>query len=165
MKTKVFLIALAALAASHSVAVARDDAAGRELSPQANEQVTSRSHLRSSLNWAKERLDEMDATLALFEREVGEVQGDARATAEEALADMRAKRDAFREAIRKEEEMSEADWNRATAALEHDWSAFEASVKTYVDAAGVKVEQQKTAFGVRADAQRRAWQEAIKKFE
>jgi hypothetical protein len=117
------------------------------------------------LNWAKERLDEMDATLALFENKVGELQGDARIKAERALADMRAKRDAFRETIKKEKEMSEADWNSAKASLETDWSAFEASVQKYIDAAGVQVEQQKAAFQVRADAQRKAWQEAIGKLE
>jgi hypothetical protein len=107
----------------------------------------------------------MDATLALFESKVGTFQGDARAKAESALTDMRAKRDAFRETIRKEGEMTEADWTRAKVALEADWGAFEASVQKYIDAAGVKGEQQKAAFQVRADAQRKAWQEAIDKFE
>jgi hypothetical protein len=32
------------------------------------------------LNWAKERLDEMDATLASLETKVSEVQADARVT-------------------------------------------------------------------------------------
>ena len=164
MKGKVLLIALAALVASNSAAVAQDDAAGRVASPKAHEQM-SKSHMHASLNWAKERLDEMDVTLALFESKVGELQGDARAKAERALADMRVKRDAFRETIKKEAEMSEADWNRAKASLETDWSAFEASVQKYIDAAGVQVEQQKAAFQVRADAQRKAWQEAIYKFD
>lgn len=164
MKLKVLLIALAALTALNSVAVAQGDAAGRAASPKAHEQMT-KSHMHVYLNWAKERLDEVDATFALFESKVGELQGDARAKAERALADMRVKRDAFRETIKKEGEMSEADWTRAKAALETDWSAFEASVQKYIDAAGVKVEQQKTVFQVRADVQRKAWQEAIDKVE
>ena len=164
MNMKVLWIALAALVASNSAAVAQDDATGRVASPKAHEQMT-KSHMHVYLNWAKERLDEMDATLALFESKVGELQGDARAKAERALADMRVKRDAFRETIKKETEMSEADWNRAKASLETDWSAFEASVQQYIDAAGVKVEQQNDAFRVRADAQRKAWQEAIEKLE
>ncbi|MGC1456448.1 MAG: hypothetical protein WA946_14790 [Nitrospirota bacterium] len=165
MNMKVLLIALAALVASNSAAVAQTDAAGREASPKAHEQMTSQSHMHVYLNWAKERLNEMDATLALFESKVSELQGDARANAERALADMRAKRDAFRETIKKEGEMSEADWNRAKALLETDWNAFEASVQRYIDAAGLKVEQQKAAFRVRADEQRKAWQEAIDKIE
>ncbi len=121
--------------------------------------------MHAYLNWAKERLDDMDATLALFESKVGELQGDARAKAERALADMRAKRDAFRETIKKEGEMSEADWTRAKTAVETDWSSFEASVQQYIDAAGVQVEQQKAVFRVRADSQRKAWQKAIDRFE
>jgi hypothetical protein len=165
MKVKVLLIALAALVASNSAAVAQDADAGRVDSPKAHEQMMSQSHLHVYLNWAKERLDEMDATLALFESKVGELKGDARAKAERALADMRAKRDAFRETIKKEGEMSEAEWTRAKTALEADWSSFEASVQQYIDAAGMQVEQQKAAFRVRADAQRKAWQEAIDKLE
>jgi len=164
MKAKVLFIALAALVASNSAAVAQDDAAGRMDSPKAHEQMT-KSHMHVYLNWANERLDEMDATLALFESKVSELQGDARAKAERALADMRVKRDVFRETIKKETEMSEADWNRTKASLETDWSAFEVSVQKYIDSAGVQVEQQKAAFQVRADAQRKAWQEAIDKFE
>lgn len=164
MKGKVLLIALAALVASNSAAIAQTADAGRVNGPKAHEQMT-KSHMHVYLNWAKERLDEMDVTLALFESKVGELQGDARAKAERALADMRVKRDAFRETIKKEAEMSEADWNRAKASLETDWSAFEASVQKYIDAAGVQVEQQKAAFQVRADAQRKAWQEAIDKFD
>jgi hypothetical protein len=164
MDMKGLWISLAALVAINSAAVAQDDAAGRVAGPKAHEQMT-KSHMHGHLNWAKERLDEMDATLALFESKVGELQGDARAKAEGALADMRAKRDAFRETIKKEGEMSEADWTRAKATLETDWSAFEASVQKYIDAAGLQVEQQKAAFRVRADAQRKSWQEAIDKLE
>jgi hypothetical protein len=165
MKVKVLLIALAALVASNSAAIGQNADSSRVDSPKSQEQMTSQSHMHVYLNWAKERLDEMDATLALFESKVGELQGDARAKAESALADMRAKRDAFRETIKKEAEMSEADWTRAKAVMEADWNAFEASVQKYVDAAGVKGEQQKAAFQARADAQRKAWQEAIDKLD
>ncbi|HUL10670.1 MAG TPA: hypothetical protein VLU73_00640 [Methylococcaceae bacterium] len=150
---------------ANGAAVAKETSARRVDSPKSQEQMTKQSHMHNYLNWAKERLDEMDATLALFESKVGTFQGDARAKAESALTDMRAKRDAFRETIRKEGEMTEADWTRAKVALEADWGAFEASVQKYIDAAGVKGEQQKAAFQVRADAQRKAWQEAIDKFE
>jgi hypothetical protein len=164
MKLKMRWIALAAFAASTGVAVAQNGAGGVD-SPKAHEQMTPQSTMHSSVNWAKMRLDEMDATLALFEGKVGALQGDARAKAESALADMRAKREAFRETIKKGKEMGEADWTRAKAALETDWSAFEASVQKYIDAAGVQVDQEKAAFRVRADAQRKAWQDAIDKLD
>jgi hypothetical protein len=153
------------VALANGAAVGQETSARRVDSPKSQEQMTKQSHMHNYLNWAKERLDEMDATLALFESKVGELQGDAHAKAESALADMRAKRDAFRETIKKEKEMSETDWTRAKAKLEADWNAFEVSVQKYIDAAGVKGEQQKAAFQVRADAQRKAWQDSIDKFE
>ena len=48
------------------------------------------------LNWAKERIDEMDATLASLETKASKLQADARAKANQALADMR-KRDQRRD--------------------------------------------------------------------
>jgi len=110
------------------------------------------------------RLDEIDATLALWEGKAAELEGDARVKAESALADMSARRDAFRETIKKEAELREAEWNHAKAAREADWKAFEASAQRYIDNTDAQVEQQKVAFGARADAQRKAWQEAIDKF-
>lgn len=164
MKPRMLWIAVAAFAASTGMAVAQNGASS-VVSAKAPEQIATQSHLHGQLNWAKMRLDEIDSELALFEGKVGEVQGDARAKAESALADMRAQRDVFRETIKKEKEMGEADWTRAKAALENDWSAFEASVQQFNDAASAQADQQKAAFRVRADAQRKAWQEAIDKLD
>ena len=116
-------------------------------------------------NWAKVRLDEIDATLASWEGEIAKLRGEARAKAESALANMRAKRDAFRETIQQETEQIEADWNRAKTARETDWKAFEASAQKFIQDASTQVEQQQAAFGARADAQAKAWQEAIQKLE
>lgn len=164
MKPRMLWIALAAFAASTCVAGAQNPASP-VVSPKAPEQIATQSHLHGQLNWAKMRLDEMDAALALFEGEVGEVQGNARAKAESALADMRAQRDAFRETIKKEKETGEADWTRAKASLETTWSAFEASVQNFMDAASAQADQQRAAFRVRADAQRKVWQETIAKLD
>jgi len=54
------------------------------------------------LNWAKERIDEMDATLASLEAKASELQADARSKANQALADMRKKRDDFRDTLKKQ---------------------------------------------------------------
>lgn len=123
--------------------------------------MPAQSSMHMYVNWAKERLDEMDATLALFEKKVAEVRADARAKADSALADMRTKRDAFRDVLKTESKASEAEWTRAKAALESDWSAFEAAVQKYVDAAGKQLEQQEAAFRARATAQAKAWRGAM----
>lgn len=115
------------------------------------------------LDWAKERLDEVEATVASLGKTAGKLQGEARAKADRALGDMRARGDSFRKAIAKEGEGGEAAWGKAKALLETDWKAFEASVEEYVDAAGQQVEQQKAAFKARADAQLKAWRHAADK--
>jgi len=157
-------IAVAAFAASTVMAVAQNGASP-VVSATAPEQIATQSHMHGQLNWAKMRLDEIDAALALFESQVGELQGNARAKAESALADMRAQRDVFRDTIKKERAIGEADWTRAKAVLETDWSAFEASVQKFMDAASAQADEQKAAFRVRADAQRRAWQQTIDKLD
>jgi len=115
------------------------------------------------LDWARERLDEVEATLTSHGKTAGKLQGEARAKADRALVDMRVRGDSFRKAIAREGEGGEAAWGKAKALLETDWKAFEASVQEYVDAAGQQVEQQKAAFKARADAQLKAWRQAADK--
>ena len=126
----------------------------------------ARGSVRSQrFNWAKVRLDEIDATLTAWEAAVAKLQGDAKTKAETALANMRAKRDAFRETIRKDTEQIETDWNREKAVRDADWKSFEASAQKFIDDATTEVQLQKTAFRARADAQQRAWQDAIDKLQ
>jgi hypothetical protein len=90
--------------------------------------MTTPSNAHDHTVWAMERLDEMDATLAALESNAGKLRGDARANAENELANMRAKRDAFRETLEKDGEAGKASQARTRVALEAGWSAFQASV-------------------------------------
>jgi DNA gyrase/topoisomerase IV subunit A len=112
------------------------------------------------LNWAKERIDEMDAILASLEANVAEVHADARAKANQALADMRKKRDEFRNTLKKHADADEAAWIREKARLQSEWNAFETDVKKYVESAVKQIEQQQSTFKRQADAQAKAWREA-----
>ena len=64
--------------------------------------MATQSSIHFYLNWAKERIDEMDATLASLETKVSEVQADARVKANQILADLRKKRDDFRSTVKKQ---------------------------------------------------------------
>ena len=112
------------------------------------------------LNWAKERIDEMDATLASMEANVAHVQADARAKANQALADMRKKRDDFRDTLKKQADANEATWIREKARLQSEWNTFETDVRKYVESAGKQIEQQQETFKRQAAAQVKAWREA-----
>ena len=115
------------------------------------------------VNWAKERLDEMDAALTSLEGEIGGVQADARHMANNALADLRKSRDGFRDTVKKQAEASEAAWIGAKAKLEDEWNSFEAGVRKYVESFGKQIEDQQTTFTLQAEAQLKAWREAADK--
>jgi hypothetical protein len=128
-----------------------------------DEQMPTQSSIHFYLNWAKERLDEMDATLASLESKASEVQAAAGVKANQVLADLRKKRDDFRDTVKKHAEANEAAWIRAKAQLESDWSTFETEVKNYVDSFVKQIEQQQATFKLQADAQLKAWREAADK--
>lgn len=115
------------------------------------------------LSWAKERMDEMDATLASLEGKVSEVQGEARAKANQALADMRKKRDDFRDTLKKQADANETTWVAEKARLQSEWNSFETDVRKYVESAGKQIELQQATFKHQAAAQMKAWREAAEK--
>jgi hypothetical protein len=116
------------------------------------------------LNWAKERIDEMDAILTSLEAKVPSLQADLRARADEVLADLGKKRDLFRDAVKQQAEASESSWVSLKAKLEPEWKAFEAEVRKYIDSFAKQAEQQRAAFKSQADAQLKAWREAVDQF-
>jgi len=121
------------------------------------------SNVHYYVNWAKERLDEMDATLTSLESKVAEVQADARDRADKVLAIMREKRDGFRNIVKKQSEANEVAWISAQAQLESEWSAFETEARKYVESFVKQVEQQQATFKLQAAAQLNAWREAVDK--
>jgi hypothetical protein len=125
--------------------------------------MSTQSAIHFYLNWAKERIDEMDATLASLEGTISEVQADARGKANLVLADLTKMRDGFRDTVKKQAAANEAAWIKAKAQLESEWSVFETEVKKYVDTFGKQVEQQRATFKPQAAAQVKAWREAADK--
>ena len=121
------------------------------------------SNIHFYVNWAKERLDEMDATLTSFENKVAEVQADARDRADKVLSVMREKRDDFRNIVKKQAEANEAGWITAQAQLEFEWGSFETEARKYVESFVKQVEQQQATFKLQAAAQLNAWREAADK--
>jgi hypothetical protein len=125
--------------------------------------MATQSNIHFFTNWAKERLDEMDAAVTSLEGTLAEVQSDARDKANKVLADLRKQRDDFRDTIRKQSELNEAAWLVAKSKLELDWNVFEDELKKYVESFGEKIEHQQATFKVQADAQLKAWRELADK--
>jgi hypothetical protein len=125
--------------------------------------MVTQSNIHFFTNWAKERLDEMDATVTSLEGKGAEVQAEVRDKASKVLADLRKQRDDFSDSMKKQSESNEAAWTQAKVKLEADWRLFEAEVKKYVENFGKQIEDQKSTFKLQADAQLKAWREAADK--
>ncbi len=114
-------------------------------------------------NWAKERIDEMDATVASLERKAVQMQAEARFKADQFIADLRKKRDEFESTVKKQAEAGEAAREATKARLETEWKGFESEVKKYVEAFGKDVKQQQVVFQSQMTAQMQAWRGAADK--
>src|SRR6476620_4689623 len=98
--------------------------------------MPAQSSMHFYLNWAKERIDEMDAMLASLEAKASEVQADSRVKADQFIADLHKKRDEFQESIKKQTDAGEAAWLGAKGQMEDRWKGFEVEVKKYVETFG-----------------------------
>jgi hypothetical protein len=125
--------------------------------------MQTQSNIHFYINWAKERLDEMEAVLTSLESKVGEVQADARDKAKKALADLGKSRDIFKDTVKKQAQANEAAWTSAKAKLEPEWNSFEAEVRKYVETFSKQIEQQRATFKLQSAAQLKAWREAADK--
>ena len=126
--------------------------------------MPAQSSMHFYLNWAKERIDEMDATLASLEAKASQVQADFKVNANQLIADLKKRRDEFQAAVKQQAEAGEAAWERTKAQLESQWNGFEVQVKTYINTVGKQIEQQQATFRDVAPAQVEAWREAADKF-
>lgn len=122
--------------------------------------MPEQSSMHVHLNWAKERIDEMDAALASFEVRADQAKAESKVKVDQIVADLKERRDEFRALLKTQVEASEAALARAKTDLEKQWNGFEAQVKTYFEGAGKQIEQQQATFRDIAAAQAKAWSEA-----
>jgi hypothetical protein len=125
--------------------------------------MSAKSSVHFFLNWAKERIDEMDAIIASLEGSVAQIATDSRAKADQFIANLRKTRDEFESTVKKQAEAGEAAWDRTRVKLEGEWKTFEAEVKKYLETFGKDIEQQKAVFQGQVAAQMKVWREAADK--
>jgi hypothetical protein len=126
--------------------------------------MPEQSSMHLYLNWAKERIDEMDAALASLEVKASHARTDSKVKVDQIVADLKKRRDEFQALLKTQAEAGEGAWERAKTDLERQWNGFEAQVKTYFESAGKQIEQQQVTFKDIAAAQAKAWREAADKF-
>ena len=122
--------------------------------------MAEQSSVHSYLNWAKQRIDEMDATLASLEAKAGQVQADSKVQANQLIAELKKQRDEFQANVKKQAQASEVAWQTNKVQLDSQWKAFEAQVRTYIDTVAKQVPQQQALFRDVAAAQVKTWREA-----
>jgi hypothetical protein len=122
--------------------------------------MAEQSSMHAYLNWTKQRIDEMDATLASLEAKVGQVKAETKTMAEQTIADLKKRRDEFQAKATAQAQAGEAAMQAGKAQLEAQWRGFEAQVKAYFDTVGKQVEHHQDTFRDVAAAQAKAWREA-----
>lgn len=95
--------------------------------------MSKTSNIHPFTKWAKSRLDEMDASLAVFETKVDTVEAKSRKRADAAIADMKTRRDAFKAEVEETHERDVKALAQASDKLEAEWEAFEDDVEVYWD--------------------------------
>jgi len=126
--------------------------------------MTEQSSVHFYLNWAKERIDEMDAALASFEIKASQATAESRVKADQLIEELKGRRSEFAASLKKQAEAGEAAWAHTRADLETQWTQFEGQVQAYFGTIGKQIEQQQATFRDVAAAQLKAWREAADKF-
>jgi hypothetical protein len=122
------------------------------------------SGMHAYLNWTKERMDEMNATLASLEAKTSVVKANAKENADELVAELKRRRDEFRTSVDRHTQAAELARERAKTQLETLWHEFETQLEAYFNRVGKQIEQQQATFHEVAAAQRKAWHEAADRF-
>ena len=118
--------------------------------------MPEQSSMHSYLSWTKERIDEMDATLASLEVRAGRVKADSQAKADQVIIDLKKRRDEFQAKVKAQVAGDQTQ-------LQSQWHGFEAKVKTYFETVDKQIDQQQATFRDVAAAQQKAWREAAEK--
>lgn len=125
--------------------------------------TTQTSSAHFFLSWAKERIDEMDATLVSLESRSAQMQAETRVKADQFIAEMKKKRNEFESTVKKQAEVGEGAWDGAKVRLETEWKGFQAETAKYLETFGKGIEQQQAVFQSQVAAQLKAWRETADK--
>ncbi len=125
--------------------------------------MSDQSRMHPYLDWAKARIDEMDATLASIERQFGKMETNTQVKVEGLLTAMRNEREAFVENLKKQTRTGEAAIAGAKDNMEAHWNAFEVKLQKYIEDAGKQLDEGRAIFHARADAQMKTWQSLVEK--
>jgi len=117
------------------------------------------------IEWAKERLDEMDASLASLERHARAKEAEFRAKADQLIAALRKRRDQYWRASDTLRYAADEAWPRDKAMLDKLFEGFSKDLNGYVEKLGTEAALQRALFQDSAAAQRNALRDAVERLE
>ncbi|CCD89761.1 conserved protein of unknown function [Bradyrhizobium sp. ORS 285] len=126
--------------------------------------MSAQSSMSVYLNWAKERLHEMDAALDALDIKAAEAEAASKVKTAEIMADLKKRRSDLETLLKTQAAAGDAALAQAKTELDQHWAGFEAQMKTYFDTAGQQAVQQQAIFKDIAAAQAKAWHEAADRF-
>lgn len=120
---------------------------------------------RQAVERSQDRLAELDATIAVLEKESARLQGEARAKADVTLKTLREKRDAYRtqaeDAAANAKSWTDAQVAAARKSLDDNWTAFQTARDDYLEAAKADLATRQAILEAELEARRKAWQKLI----
>lgn len=125
--------------------------------------MSEKNGAHAFVSWTKQRLDEMDATLASLETKAGQAKTDVTTKADHLVAELKQRRDDFEAKAKARVGAEEAALQAKKAQLEFQWSGFEGQIRTYFDTVGKEVAHKQATFREAATAQAKAWRETADK--
>jgi hypothetical protein len=119
----------------------------------------------AAIEWAREGLLEIDATVATLEEDAGRLHDDARKRADEMISKLRATRDAYGAKIEgllaDGRQQTESMIAETRTALEAQWSAFERELEGYLTTINSELSLRKEVFQARLKAEDAYWSQRI----
>jgi len=120
---------------------------------------------RQAIKWSKERLSELDATIAVLEQNAAKLQADGRSQAEAGLKKLRERRDAYfaevEEANSNVKTWTDTQVAEAQKSLDETSAAFESERDRYLDSIKADITMRRAALKAELDARLKAWQVSI----
>lgn len=113
------------------------------------------------LEWSKQKLDEIDATLAKLDASVATLKDDARREADRAIARIRTSRDAFKAKIATARSDALATRASVDTAIDAEWVKVELAFQDFLTAVAGQTDVARRALAERAQAQRQSWESSL----
>jgi uncharacterized phage infection (PIP) family protein YhgE len=112
------------------------------------------------LNWAKERIDELDAMLTSMESKARSADAASRAKVAQVVSDMQDKRNEFSEFVTKQSAAGAGALTQARAQLDAQWRSCETEWTKLIESLGQEADQKATFQGL-AEAQLAGWRNLL----